>query len=111
MFEIIIGIVLLLFAAGGIWAFVVTRKAKKEGIETDAVVTRVELHEWTNDTGDMIGPSTYTEEYYITYTNTDGQKVEAMLTNEGKNTFKEGDRMKIRYLPDRQDYPVFIEKL
>ena len=44
------------------------KKVKKEGIETDEVVSRVELHEW-------------------------------------------GDRMKIKYLPDRQDYPVLVQIL
>lgn len=111
MFEIVIGIILLLFAIGGIWAFVVTRKVKKEGIETEAVVTRVELHEWSEMAGDTYFPDSYTEEYYVTFTNSDGQAVESMLTNEGDNKFKKGDRLKIRYLPDRQDYPVLIEKL
>ena len=67
-FEAIIIIILAAFAIGGIWAYAVSKKVKKEGIETDAVVSRVELHEW-------------------------------------------GDRMKIKYLPDRQDYPVLVKIL
>ena len=43
MFEIIFVILLALFAAGGIWAFVVSKKVKQDGIETDAVVSRIEL--------------------------------------------------------------------
>ena len=81
MFEIIFIIVLIAFAAGGIWAFTVTKKAKMEGIETDAAVTRVVLHEWSGQTGDIHTQDSYTEEYYITYTNQQGQLVEAMLTN------------------------------
>lgn len=72
------------------------------------MVSRVELHEW----GDRIdSPGNVTEEYYITYTNQNGQAVEAMLSNPGSHTFKEGDRMKIKYLPDRQDYPVLVQIL
>ncbi len=41
----------------------------------------------------------------------DGKTVEAMLTNPGNHRFTEGDRMKIRYLPDRQEYPVLVEML
>ena len=37
MFEIIFLVVLAAFAIGGIWAYVVSKKVKEEGIETDAV--------------------------------------------------------------------------
>ena len=40
MFEIVFGVILAAFIIGGIWAFVVTKKVKKEGIETDALVSR-----------------------------------------------------------------------
>lgn len=73
MFEAIFIIALSAFAIGGIWAFIVSRKVKKEGIETDAVVSRVELHEWS------------------------GGDVE--------------DRLKIKYLPSRQEYPVLVKIL
>ncbi len=43
MFEIIFITLLVLFAIGGIWAFVVTKKVKKEGYETDAIISRIEL--------------------------------------------------------------------
>ena len=93
MFEVIFIAVLAAFAAGGIWAYVVTKKVKKEGIETDAVVSRVELHEWGSGVGEDEGMQrSVTEEYYITYTNQEGLAVEAMLTNEGSHTFKEVDR-------------------
>ena len=46
----------------------------------------------------------------LNYRNQEGQAVEAMLTNPGNHTFKEGDKIKIKYLPDRQDYPVMVHK-
>ena len=109
MFEIIFGIILAAFAIGGIWAFVVSKKVKEKGIETNAVVSRVELHEWSGGTGDTWAGNDITEDYYITYTNQEGQSVEALLTNPGDHTFKVGDRIRIKYLPDRQDYPVMLE--
>lgn len=51
MFETVFIIVLAAFAAGGIWAFAVTKKVKKEGFETDAVVSRVEQRVWNGRTG------------------------------------------------------------
>ena len=78
MFEIIFLVVLAAFAIGGIWAYVVSKKVKEEGIETDAVVSRIELHE-------------------------------AMLSNPGDHKFEEGDRLRIKYLPDKQEYPVMVE--
>ena len=111
MFETLLIIILAAFVIGGIWAFVVTKKVKKEGIETDAVVTRVELHKWVGGIGDAWSPDSVTEEYYITYTNQEGQNVEAMLTNPGNHTFKKGDKIKIKYLPDKQDYPVLVKIL
>ena len=109
MFEIIFFIILALFAVGGIWAYVVTKKAKKNGIETDAVVIRVRLHRWRGDNGGTMNRDSFTEEYDITYTDQAENTVEAMLTNTGKHTFKEGDQVRIRYLPDRTDYPVLVD--
>ena len=111
MSEAVFIVILAVFAIGGIWAFAVSKKVKKEGIETEAVVSRVEIHEWTGGTGDTWAQNNVTEEYYITYTNQEGQTVEAMLTNPVSNTFKKGDRIKIKYLPGRQDYPVLVEIL
>ena len=110
MFEIVFIILLAAFAAGGIWAFIVSKKVKEEGFETEAVISRVELHEWSGGP-DAWDHSSVTEEYYITYANQEGKTVEAMLSNPGDHTFKTGDRIRIRYLPDRQDYPVLVKIL
>ena len=108
MFEIIFLVVLAAFAIGGIWAYVVSKKVKEEGIETDAVVSRIELHEWGGGAEEPWTPS-ITEDYYITYTNQEGKTVEAMLSNPGDHKFEVGDRLRIKYLPDKQEYPVMVE--
>ena len=74
------------------------------------MVSRIELQEWNGWSGDVWSESV-TKNYYITYTNLKGQPVEALLSNPGKQTFKEGDRIRIRYLPDRQEYPVLVKVL
>ena len=109
MFETIFVILLVAFAACAIWAFFVSRKIKKEGIETDATVSRVGSHEWSGGAGDIGTQDTVTEEYYITYVDQEGRAVEALLSNPGDHTFKEGDKVKIKYLPDKPEYPVLLE--
>ena len=108
MFEIIFIMLLAAFAIGGIWAFVVSKKVKEDGIETDAVVSRIELQEWNGWSGDVWAEDSM-KVYYINYTNQNGQIVEAMLSNPGKHSFKEEDKIKIKYLPDRQEYPVMVK--
>ena len=49
--------------------------------------------------------------HYITYTNQEGKSVEALLSNPGDHKFEEGDRLRIKYLPDKQEYPVMVENL
>ena len=111
VFETVFIIILALFAIGGIWAFIVTKKVKKEGYETEASVSRIELHEWSGGTGETWAGPSVTEDYYVTYRNRKGQIVEALLSNPGDHTFKVGDRMVIKYLPDREEYPVLVEIL
>lgn len=108
MFEIFFGALLLAFALGGIWAYTFSRKVKKEGIKTEAVISRIEEHEWAGETGEFHDSGDITREYYITYTGQDGKQVEAMLTNTGGQEFSVGARVVIKYLPNRQDYPVFL---
>ena len=106
MFEIIFGVILLFIVAGGIWAFIFSQKIKREGIETEAVVSRIKKNVWTEETG----PDTVTLEYYVSYTNQEGQTVEAVLSHVPKKRYlEEGSRVKIKYLPSRQDY-VVLEK-
>ena len=64
MFEILFGVVLALFVVGGIWAFFVTRKVKNDGIETFAVISRIEEHVWSGDVSDAAYPNTVTEDSF-----------------------------------------------
>ncbi len=95
-----------LIACGGIWAYFFTKKVKREGIETDAAVCRIDKHEHT----DSEGHTSWSEELVINYVNQEGELVEATLSNPKKG-LRLGSRIRIRYLPDRQEYPVMTEIL
>ena len=81
------------------------RKMKKEGIETEAVVTRVrtEIGSATDNN------STYSI-YYVEYTNRAGQKIEAELINEPARDVWEGSTITIRYLPDKPNKALCNKK-
>ena len=101
-------IVAFVAAVGGYAAYIQIR-ARRNGIETVAVVTGVK-EEWerTAEDIDSIG---YT--YTVEYKNFDGVTVAAALggLSNAKKDLREGDRIVIRYLKDRQDYPIMVRKL
>lgn len=99
-------IFLILIVIGGIYAFIVSKKVKSEGIETTAVVSRVVETETTDL--DHLTKTSYT--HYIRYTNQAGEQVEAVLSNPS-DELSVGTRIRIKYLPDRQEYPVMIDHI
>ncbi|MBE7003731.1 MAG: DUF3592 domain-containing protein [Ruminococcaceae bacterium] len=93
-------VALLLVAAVGLIVFTIRRnKAIREnGIEADAVVSRIEENEDLDSDG---GGVSYT--YYVQYQTQDGQVIEARLGNVPKN-IAVGSRLRIKYLPDKPKY-------
>ena len=57
------------------------------------------------------GSRNYKEDYYISYTDHDGNTEEALLSNPGDHKFKVGDKIRIKFLPDRPEYHVLVEIL
>ena len=93
-------IAVLLFIAGAGYVFYNIQRIKKNGIETDAVITRIE------DVG--IGTDT-SYDYYVCYTER-GQKIEAKLSNPGFGRGLEvGAEIRIRYLPEKPNIAVWIK--
>ena len=88
-----------------LYKFLTNRKIKKNGIQTEAVLTRVDEHTTRDDDG--YEHSTYT--YYVEYTNEAGQKVEALLNND-PHTKTIGQTLTIRYLPEKPGRAVYINK-
>ncbi len=72
------------------------KKAKKidaEGVETDAVVSRVE-ELWDED-----GHSSSSYTTYVTFKDPDGVERECPMTLTQEVEYETGDRLRIRYLP------------
>lgn len=78
----------------------VLKKAKridKEGIETDAVVSRVEQDLSTPDSPTA---STYT---YVQFTDQDGVSRESVMTMSADVQYEQGDHVRIKYIPGEYD--------
>lgn len=80
-------------------------KIKANGIETDAVISRVE----ESDSTDSDGSITTTYTYYVRYKDQDGNGREAVLTNTyTRRNFVMGDPVKIKYLPGKEKTAVLV---
>ena len=101
---IIIAVVVLV---GG-YAVYIQIKTKRKGIETEATVTGIkESWERIGDADSLC----YT--YVVEYKNYEGRTVTAALggLSDTKKDLLEGDRILIRYLKEKQDYPILVRKL
>lgn len=78
-------------------------QAKQTGTETDAVVSWIER----SVRGYQYGSFTYYY-YYVRYRRADGLETEARLWNP-KKELAPGTRIRIRYLPTRDNYAVLTE--
>ena len=93
-------IAVLLFIAGAAYVFYNIHRIKKNGIETDAVITRIE------DVG--IGTD-ISYDYYVCYMER-GQKIEAKLSNPGfARGLEVGAEIRIRFLPEKPNIAVWIK--
>lgn len=101
-------LIFAVFAAviiGGIvYSLIHMNKVKKEGIEADAFVSRIDVEEST----DSDGMTSTTEKYYVRYTGQDGKLVEARLANPKKGLVM-GDRIKVKYLAEKPKYAVMVD--
>lgn len=86
---------------------------KKNGLETVAEVSEVTITEdYDGDT------SSRYRSYRVTYQDSNGNTVEAYLMNNlevelanRKRKIEKGQKVKIKYLPEKTNTPVFIELL
>jgi len=86
-----------LYAGYNIW------RTKKNGIETDAFVTRIEERE-THDSDGV----TYYDDYYVRYQDQEGRTTEATISNPKRKGLAPGARIRIRYLPEKPNSVVYI---
>lgn len=100
----IVVIALILLIAGIILgAFRWEYRARIYGTETDACVSRIEEDVKTADGADYVRHF-----YYVLYRNRDGLETEARLVNP-KKQLAVGSRIKIRYLPEKDNTAVLTE--
>ena len=94
------------FIIGGlIYTLIKQNKIKKEGIEAEGVVdVRVE-ESWDSD-----GTISHHKYYHVKYVTSNGEEVDATIGNP-KGNLQNGDRIRIKYLPNNPKYAFFIEKL
>lgn len=116
MVYIGIALILLVMIGGVVITAKRNREIKSGGIETEAVVSRVEEHVSTDSDGSISGTS---YSYFVTYRTQYGQEVEAKLAS-GKSfdnriggkawdkDLEEGSVVTIKYLPEQPNYVIRI---
>ena len=93
----------------------INNEISQNGIEADAVVSRVK----ENVSSDADGSASYSYTYYVTYRTMNGQTAEAQLASGKSFDFKigkkawdydlrEGVRVRVKYLPERPNYAIRI---
>ena len=99
---IIVGVLILVVY------LVFTTKRNKElsekGMETDAIVSRVEENETENKDGSYHTTYTYIVKYLL-----DGKEMEAKLGMAPDN-IKKGQQVRIKYLKDKPRYVIYVNK-
>lgn len=107
---IIIAVILAVVGAGLAYYLATTNKVKKEGIEAEATVSRVD-REVTNivDNESGLVDSNTSKTFYVKYKTAEGEEVEAVLSNPTMRQ-KYGDVIKIKYLPERPTQVVRIKE-
>ena len=84
LMNVIIGIVIVLVIAGLVYNYNRSKKIKENGIEVDAVVSRIK--EIENEDSD--GNRTYDHEYFVTYQNEAGETVIFVIETVGAQKVK-----------------------
>lgn len=77
-------------------------QAKRNGTETEACVSRI-----VEDKKAADGADYYLRSYYVVFQTEDGLQNEARLINP-KGGLVTGSTLRIRYLPERDDYAVLM---
>ena len=112
---IILGVIVLVIAVLIVRNKRINGEIDRDGIETDAVVSRVQKNVSTDSDG-MVTVSCL---YYVTFRTMSGETVEAQLGSGksvdfhiGKKTWDhdlhEGTGVRIKYLPDKTNYVIRV---
>ena len=104
MTYVFIGIAVAVVVGIIIFTVMSNNAINKNGIETDAVVSRIDEDTSRDDNGDI--NTTYT--YYVSYQTEDGTVVEAKL-GKAPHNIRQGMQLRIKYLPEKPKYVIAVK--
>ena len=96
---IIIGIVVVVVVIVAVYSFLRNKKINENGIEADAVISRIDTDTQTDSDGSV----STNETYYVDYQNAEGEIVTAKLGNPPFGAVV-GTAMRVKYLPEKPKY-------
>ena len=102
---IVIGVIVIAVIVGFVFNYKRSKAINENGIETDAVVSRIK----ENEGEDADGNRTVEYVYYVRYTNETGESVEAKLGNPPR-FLMEGTKLRIKYLPEKPKYVLAVKQ-
>ena len=97
--------IIAILAGGFLYVFYYQWKVRRQGLEATAVVTWIEEKETSDEDG-----VSYYYDIHVAYTTRDNRDIEGLISNPN-HPFEEGERLLIKYLPGKEEYPVYISKL
>lgn len=98
---VVIAVVVIAVIAVTVFTIKRNNAIQKDGIEADAVVSRIV----ENEDRDEDGHVDFTYTYYVKYQTQDGQTVEAKLGN-APSRIVVGSNLRIKYLPEKPKYVI-----
>lgn len=104
-FYIAIAIIVVAAAIGFVFNYKRSKAINENGIEVDAVVSRVKEIEKDTDNGGH----EYEYEYFVKYRAQSGEMVEAKLGNPPR-FLTEGKQLRVKYLPEKPKYVLMVKK-
>lgn len=101
---LLFGAVVALIIGVIVFNIIRSQKIRKNGIEADAVVSRIAEQDSVDSDGSL--DVSYT--YYVAYRTQDGQDVEAQL-NHAPGRTRVGEQVRIKYLPEKPEFAILIK--
>ena len=100
----IIAVIIIVVVIGFVYSYQRNKKIKENGVEANAVVSRIkEIEKEDSD-----GHYSTDYEYYVRYQNQAGETVEAKLGNPPR-FLTEGTQLRIKYLPGKPKYALMVK--
>ena len=96
---IFIGVAVVVVAIVAVYTILRNKKINENGIEVDAVISRIDTDTQTDSDGSV----STNETYYVDYQNAEGEIVTAKLGNPPFGAVV-GTAMRVKYLPEKPKY-------